>query len=69
MVRDELLGALDSGQLTEGQATWSIWALGRIDGAEGDHRELIDIAMGRRRGDLNLRVQATRILGENKRQD
>jgi len=67
-VRAELLEALATGSLTESQATWSIWALGRIAGPAGDHKELIEIALGSRKGDLNLRIQAARILGENKLQ-
>ncbi|MFP6877661.1 MAG: PVC-type heme-binding CxxCH protein [Roseibacillus sp.] len=65
-VRDDLLKTIDSGKLTESQATWSIWALGRIDASQGGQKEVIAIALGKRRGDLNLRVQAARILGETK---
>ena len=64
-VRDDLLKAIQSGGLTETQATWAIWAVGRIDKASaGDHADFGNIA--KTGGDLNLRIQATRILGENK---
>jgi putative membrane-bound dehydrogenase-like protein len=65
-VREQLLKMIGSGKLTEAQATWSIWALGHIDRATGNHKEIVAFANGERTADLNLRIQATRILGENK---
>ena len=63
-VREELLGALRSGKITETRATWAAWALGHIDKADGDdHADLKKFALGD--DDLNLRIQTTRILGEN----
>ncbi|MFT5129667.1 MAG: putative membrane-bound dehydrogenase-like protein, partial [Rhodothermales bacterium] len=62
-VRPQLLAAVRSGDLSESQATWSIWALGHID-KPGDHADLMTIA--RSHATLNLRLQATRILGENR---
>ena len=61
-VRPQLLAAIRSSTLSESQATWSIWALGHID-KTGNHADLMGIA--REHADLNLRIQATRILGEN----
>jgi putative membrane-bound dehydrogenase-like protein len=64
-VRGDLLKAVISGDLSETQSTWAIWAVGRIDKASGgDHADCGKIA--REGSDLNLRIQATRILGENK---
>jgi putative membrane-bound dehydrogenase-like protein len=64
-VRTDLLKAIRSGRLSESQATWSIWALGRMDKANGnDHSDLRKLA--REGADLNVRIQATRILGDNK---
>jgi putative membrane-bound dehydrogenase-like protein len=64
-VRRDLLKAIRSGSLSESQATWSIWALGRMDKANGnDHSDLRKLA--REGADLNARIQATRILGDNK---
>lgn len=63
-VRDELLKTALSGKLSEMQVTWAIWAVGRIDRAAGS--DYVGIKkLARDGGDLNLRVQATRILGEN----
>ncbi|MDE0594659.1 MAG: HEAT repeat domain-containing protein [Roseibacillus sp.] len=63
-VREELLHALDLGKLTESQATWTVWALGRIDAKLGIPGDVIALALGERKNTLNLRVQAARILGE-----
>ncbi len=65
-IREQLVQAIDSSQLTEAQGTWSIWALGHIDGNNGNIKTITNYALGNRRADLNLRIQATRILGENK---
>ncbi|MFT5130558.1 MAG: putative membrane-bound dehydrogenase-like protein, partial [Rhodothermales bacterium] len=64
-VRGALLAAINGGRLNEGQLTWSIWALGRID-AQSDQSAMLRYASGEfDGGSLNLRVQALRILGEN----
>ena len=64
-VRPGLIEGLGSCLLTETQETWAIWALGHIAKAAGsDHAELRAIATDD--PDTNLRIQATRILGENK---
>ena len=68
-VRKPLIDAIDSGNLTEAQATWSVWALGHIDGRSGNSRTITDYALANREADLNVRIQATRILGENKAKD
>lgn len=65
-VRESLASKITSGTLSETAATWSVWALGRIDGASGIHSEMITYSHRAKKLDLNLRVQATRILGENK---
>ena len=66
--RNGLLKAIRSGNLSESQATWSIWAVGRIDKTSGT--DLADIKkFARESSILNLRIQATRILGENKATD
>lgn len=63
-VRPGLIEGLRSCVLTETQETWAIWALGHIARAAGsDHAELRAIATDD--PDINLRIQATRILGEN----
>ena len=64
-VREPLIQAIDSGNLTEAQATWSVWALGR----SGNSKTITDYALANRKVDLNVRIQATRILGENKAKD
>ena len=68
-MRKPLIDAIDSGNLTEAQATWSVWALGHIDGRSGNSRTITDYALANREADLNVRIQATRILGENKAKD
>jgi putative membrane-bound dehydrogenase-like protein len=68
-VRKPLIDAIDSGNLTEAQATWSVWALGHIDGRSGNSRTITDYALANREAELNVRIQATRILGENKAKD
>ncbi|MBT7923453.1 MAG: hypothetical protein HN627_04265, partial [Opitutae bacterium] len=66
--RNGLLKAIRSGNLSESQATWSIWAVGRIDKTSGT--DLADIKkFARESSILNLRIQATRILGENQATD
>jgi len=66
--RNGLLKAIRSGNLSESQATWSIWAVGRIDKTSGT--DLADIKkFARESSVLNLRIQATRILGENQATD
>ena len=68
-VRKPLIDAIDSSNLTEAQATWSVWALGHIDGRSGNSRTITDYALANREADLNVRIQATRIPGENKAKD
>ncbi|MAS79303.1 MAG: hypothetical protein CMI25_02680 [Opitutae bacterium] len=64
-IRTDLLKAIRSGTLSESQVTWSVWALGRMDKANGnDHSDLRKLASAGT--DLNARIQATRILGQNK---
>ena len=64
-VSSELIKTIESNTLTETQATWSLWALGHIEnGRNANHAEILRIAL--ESGDLNLRIQATRVLGENK---
>jgi putative membrane-bound dehydrogenase-like protein len=66
--RSGLLMALRSGNLSESQATWSIWAVGRINKSNGTG--LGDIKkLAQDSSVLNLRIQATRILGENQATD
>lgn len=63
-VRPGIIEGLRSCLLTETQETWAIWALGHIARAAGsDHSEIRAIATDD--PDWNLRIQATRILGEN----
>ena len=67
-IRLELMKTIGSNALTETQETWAIWALGHIaKAAESDHAELRAIATDD--PGTNLRIQATRILGENKIKD
>jgi putative membrane-bound dehydrogenase-like protein len=66
--RSELLNAIRSGNLSESQATWAIWTIGRIDKANrNDHADIKKFA--RESSVQNLRIQATRILGENQATD
>lgn len=75
---NDLVVAIQSGGLSETQATWAIWAIGHIDKARGHGhaqmekfasddwltlKEALDAALERYK--LNIRIQATRILGEN----
>jgi quinoprotein glucose dehydrogenase len=59
-IRGDLETALNSGKLSKGQETWSIWALGRIEPADKEINaafvKLLDSA------NANLRLQAVRIL-------
>jgi len=77
-VRRDLVVAIQSGTLTETQATWAIWAIGHIDKVgENDNMQIQKFASmeGLASKDtsdstfkgykLNIRIQATRILGEN----
>ena len=52
-VRKPLIDAIDSGNLTEAQATWSVWALGHIDGRSGNSRTITDYALANREAELN----------------
>lgn len=67
-VRGDLLKALQSGKLNEIETTWSVWALGHIEKAtKNDHSSIMKFA--KNGATLNLRIQATRILGENQHKD
>ena len=48
-VRKPLIDAIDSSNLTEAQATWSVWALGHIDGRSGNSRTITDYALANAR--------------------
>jgi putative membrane-bound dehydrogenase-like protein len=63
-VRGQLLAEIKKGKLSEWAATWTIWALGRIDAKDPQHADIRAIA--KRKGNLNVRIQAVRILGENR---
>ena len=77
VVRNDLLAAIRSGDLNETQATWAIWAAGHIEKNLEDHAQIIDFASDQWPASgtgnqvpakgyrLNVRIQATRILGEN----
>jgi len=77
-VRRDLVVAIQSGTLTETQATWAIWAIGHIDKVRGNEYMQIQnfasmegLALKNASDStfkgykLNIRIQATRILGEN----
>jgi putative membrane-bound dehydrogenase-like protein len=77
-VRRDLVVAIQSGTLTETQATWAIWAIGHIDKVRGNEYMQIqnfasmeglalkNVSDSTFKGyKLNIRIQATRILGEN----
>ena len=74
-VRDQLIAAILSGKLNETQATWAIWAVGHIDKKNNNNEEQWNIEKfadnqwslnGKANNNykLNIRIQATRILGE-----
>ena len=75
---NDLLRVIKTGMLTETQATWAMWAIGHIDKAHGqNYRHIEKFASGQwevtKKANrfppasyrLNIRIQATRILGEN----
>jgi len=77
-VRRDLVVAIQSGNLNKTQATWAIWAIGHIDKASGNEYMQIQnfasmegLALKNASDStfkgykLNIRIQATRILGEN----
>ncbi len=77
-LRNELLNRIWSGQLSETQATWAIWAIGHIDKARGKgYRDIEKFASDQWQVTekasrvppseyrVNIRIQAARILGEN----
>ena len=64
-IRPKVLSALTSGNLSEGQETWAAWALGRMDQGRS-HHDIVAIARNSTEHSVNLRVQALRILGENR---
>ncbi len=64
--RLDLIKAIESGKLSEGQETWAAWALSRMPGWPSD----AEYAFGKwskpsAKVSLNLRVQSVRILGES----
>ena len=74
--RAELVSSILSGGLNETQATWAIWALGHIDKNNDTSKEqwnitnFADTEWNSKEKNideykLNIRIQATRILGEN----
>ena len=78
-VRKGLMDVIKSSALSETQATWVMWAIGHIDKARGqDHGQIEQFASGQWQAPkkasrvppanyrLNIRIQATRILGENR---
>jgi putative membrane-bound dehydrogenase-like protein len=67
-VAKQLRSAIESGSLSEMQETWSIWALSRMEGVKLS-KTVVAYALGKKDLSLNLRVQATRILGANKIKD
>lgn len=63
-VRGDLVKSIESGKLTEIETTWATWALGHIEKVTGrDHHIFKKFAQDG--ATLNLRIQATRIFGEN----
>ncbi|MCP4908540.1 MAG: HEAT repeat domain-containing protein, partial [bacterium] len=78
-VSQKLVMRIQAGELTETQATWAIWAAGHINkAADLGHGQMETFARGEwltlkgalgaaiERYKLNIRIQATRILGENR---
>ena len=79
---NDLLRVIKSGMLTETQATWAMWAMGNIEKSKDrnhEHKSNIEqLASDQweitkkatdnadRLYKLNIRIQATRIIGENK---
>ena len=64
--RLDLIKAIESGMLSEGQETWAAWALGRMPGWPSD----AEYSFGKwskpdAKVSLNLRVQSVRIFGES----
>lgn len=62
--REDLQAALDSRKLSQGQETWAVWALARMHPREGLTAFFRLWAKPVSGASLNLRIQATRILGE-----
>ena len=59
-IRGDLMKALNGSDLSESQATWCMWTLARIDGKKADTL----IAYAKDAKDVNVRIQATRAIGE-----
>lgn len=59
--RDALISRLRTGDLNQGQATWIIWALGRMGGSDPLVRTWLEQLLENDRSDRNLRIQALRI--------
>jgi putative membrane-bound dehydrogenase-like protein len=66
VIGDELATVISGGQLSTGQQTWAVWALGRIRKTESAKvfRQWVD---SESRVPRNLRVQSLRILGHRAR--
>ncbi len=78
-IHKDLMDVIQSGTLSETQATWAMWAIGHIAKARGQgHGQIEQLSSeqwqpGKKDGPfspanyrLNIRIQATRILGENR---
>ncbi len=64
--RVDLIKAIESGKLSEGQETWAAWTLARVPGWPSD--TLFSFGKWSKptsKSSLNLRVQSVRILGES----
>ena len=67
-VKEPLIAALRSGQLSTGQETWTAWALGRMKEKDPAIDAFFEsFASGEEPLSLNLRLQALRILGHRAR--
>ena len=65
--RVDLIKAIESGKLSEGQETWAAWTLSRVRGLPSD--ALYSFGKWSKptsKSSLNLRVQSVRILGESR---
>jgi putative membrane-bound dehydrogenase-like protein len=60
--RAPLIAALENGDLTQGQQTWCIWALGRMGAKDPVIGSWLTSLAANDRAKLNLRIQALRIL-------
>ena len=60
--RDPLIAALENGGLTQGQQTWSIWALGQMGAKDPVIGSWLTSLASNDRANLSLRTQALRIM-------